>query len=276
MEQRAISNPFGASIYHIDETTSTMEEARRLTAASPSTSAISPLPSGSLHGTVIVADYQSGGRGRAAGRVWHAKSGESLLCTLILRYPTLQAMPAALPLRLGVAVALGMETLWPQLAGRTRVKWPNDVLIDGKKTCGILCEGEGPWLYAGMGINLLQRDFPAELSGRSISVLQALEQSGGMYARPERYQFLNKLLEHIKGLLEDSSGASEKQRWLTQLESRLFGRGEEVRFLAGSAEAPQPVTGTLEGVSPSGELLIRTRGSDRTEAYITGELDVYG
>ncbi|WP_304225708.1 biotin--[acetyl-CoA-carboxylase] ligase [Gracilinema caldarium] len=273
-----LSNPFVAPIYHIDETTSTMDEARKLAETS-------------LHGTVVVADYQHAGRGRAAGRQWHAAPGESLLCTLILCYPRFQDMPAALPLRLGVAAALTLEELWPILAGRVAVKWPNDVLIDGKKVCGILCEAEGQHVYAGIGLNLLQREFPPEISHRSISVLQAIESLDRVSAAqgetrgnraaldaataapdaPDRYRLLINLLEHIKAILENNVPL-----WLDELNKRLYKRGATVRFLSGSADEPVPVLGTVEGVAPTGELLIRRADSDKAASFITGELDVYG
>ncbi|HRS05356.1 MAG TPA: biotin--[acetyl-CoA-carboxylase] ligase, partial [Treponema sp.] len=289
MTQLSLDNPFGKPIYHIDETTSTMDEARRLVAQAAGSGLQGNSPdAASLHGAVVVADYQSAGRGRAAGRVWHAVSGESLLCTLILSYERFQDIPAALPLRLGVAVALTLEELWPRLAGRIRIKWPNDVLIDGKKVCGILCEGEGTFVYAGMGINLLQEDFPVELRHRSVSVLQALEHTGGDWAKPDRYRLLINLLDTIQTLLKDGTGTGEDGAicgadsgqsrlapWHQELEERLYKRGERVRFLSGSTDAPSEVLGILEGVAPTGELLIRPIGSSRTERFITGELDVY-
>ena len=294
MHQLGLENPFGTPIYHIDETTSTMDEARRLTAAAINTAAGSgaeaPVPpaGAGLHGTVIVADYQRAGRGRAAGRTWHAAPGESLLCTLILQFPRLQEIPAALPLRLGVAVALTLEELWPQLAGRTRLKWPNDVLIDGKKVCGILCEGASPWVYAGMGINLLQKEFPPELSHRSISVLQARGGEQKVKDGIDRYRLLINLLQHSKDLLAErafagrdsadmtaKAGKSTDVDWHRELDRRLYKKGERVRFLAGSAEEPSEVRGILDGVSATGELLIRTEGERQSRAFITGELDVY-
>jgi hypothetical protein len=63
--------------------------------------------------------------------------------------------------------------------------------------------------------------------------------------------------------------------WHQELEERLYKRGERVRFLAGSADAPSEEQGILEGVAPTGELLIRPIDSSRTERFITGELDVY-
>ena len=264
MQQLTLNNPFGTPIFHIDETTSTMDEARRLAATGAAEV--------SLHGAVIVTDYQQAGRGRAAGRSWHAKSGESLLCTLMLRYQRIQDIPTALPLRLGVALALTLEALWPALTGRICLKWPNDVLIDRKKVSGILCEGEVPWIYAGMGVNLLQKDFPPDLVHRSISILQALGLEQPDRLGLDRYHLLINLLDHIHTLIEKEP---ESPLWQDELAKRLYKKGEPVRFLAGSAETPTEVLGILEGITPAGELCIRETGTNQTRTFITGELEIY-
>lgn len=111
---------------------------------------------GAPDGTVVTADEQSEGRGRQ-GRTWSAPAGRALLCSVVVRDP-----PALLPLAAGVAVAsvVGPEAL---------IKWPNDVLVDGRKVAGILAEGrpqEG-WAVVGIGLNVALRaeDFPIELRG---------------------------------------------------------------------------------------------------------------
>ena len=115
---------------HLRETTSTNELARKL--------ATEKAP----HGTLVTTDHQTAGRGRQ-GRTWTAPPRSSLLLSLVLR----EADPL-LPLRAGLAVA--------DLAGESaRVKWPNDVLVDGRKIAGILVEGrpqEG-WTVLGIGVN---------------------------------------------------------------------------------------------------------------------------
>lgn len=113
---------------------------------------------GAPNGTLVTAGEQSAGRGRQ-GRTWTAPPGRALLCSLLLREP-----PRLLPLAAGVAVA--------EIAGTgARVKWPNDVLVDGRKVAGILVEGrpqEG-WAVVGIGLNVAVResDFPAELRARA-------------------------------------------------------------------------------------------------------------
>jgi BirA family biotin operon repressor/biotin-[acetyl-CoA-carboxylase] ligase len=127
---------------HLRVTTSTNDRARALAAA------------GAPHGTIVTAGAQTAGRGRQ-GRTWTAPAGSSLLLSLIVR-----DFDGLLPLRAGLAVAA--------LAGpAARVKWPNDVLVDGRKVAGILAEGrpqEG-WAVLGIGLNaaLKLEDLPPDL-----------------------------------------------------------------------------------------------------------------
>jgi BirA family transcriptional regulator, biotin operon repressor / biotin---[acetyl-CoA-carboxylase] ligase len=131
---------------HFREISSTNEHARALAAA------------GAPHGTLVTAGVQTAGRGRQ-GRTWTAPPGSALLLSLVVRDPD-----PLLPLRAGLAVA--------DLAGPTaRVKWPNDVLLDGLKVAGVLVEGrlQERWAVAGIGVNaaLDPRALPPELQGRA-------------------------------------------------------------------------------------------------------------
>jgi BirA family biotin operon repressor/biotin-[acetyl-CoA-carboxylase] ligase len=125
---------------------STNERARELASA------------GAPHGTLVTAGEQSAGRGRQ-GRRWTAPPGRALLCSVVVREP-----PRLLPLVAGVAVA--------EVTGDdARVKWPNDVLVAGRKVAGILVEGrpQENWAVVGIGLNVAVRDedFPPELAGRA-------------------------------------------------------------------------------------------------------------
>jgi BirA family biotin operon repressor/biotin-[acetyl-CoA-carboxylase] ligase len=146
VDQRPLSARLGSPRVHLRLTDSTNARARELAGA------------GAPHGTLVTAAEQSAGRGRQ-GRTWSAPAGQALLCSVLVRNP-----PELLPLAAGVAVA--------ELAGpRARVKWPNDVLLDGLKVAGILVEGrpqEG-WAVVGVGINLAVRldDLPTELRSRA-------------------------------------------------------------------------------------------------------------
>ena len=126
---------------------------------------------GAPHGTLVTAAQQSAGRGRQ-GRAWSAPAGRALLCSLVLR-----DVPELVSLAAGVAVA--------EVAGaEAQIKWPNDVLVDGRKVAGILVEGrpqEG-WAVLGIRVNVAMspEDFPPELReragtlGRAPSELEAV------------------------------------------------------------------------------------------------------
>ena len=134
----------GTPRLHFASTDSTNIRARELAAR------------GAPHGTIVTAGQQSAGRGRQ-GRAWSAPPGRALLCSLLLRDP-----PKLLPLAAGVALA---EVAGPDAL----LKWPNDVLLGGRKVAGILVEGrpQEHWAVLGIGLNvaLRERDFPPELNG---------------------------------------------------------------------------------------------------------------
>ncbi len=104
------------------------------------------------HGAVAVAEHQTAGRGRS-GRRWDAAEGEALLCSILLRLPPQAPPPPQLSLVAGLAVAAAIE----DLAGVAAVvKWPNDVLVEGRKLSGILLEAAGATVVCGIGINVNQ------------------------------------------------------------------------------------------------------------------------
>jgi BirA family biotin operon repressor/biotin-[acetyl-CoA-carboxylase] ligase len=161
---------------HLRETTSTNERARELAAQ------------GAPHGTLVTAGVQTAGRGRQ-GRSWVAPPGSSLLLSLILR-----ETDPLLPLRAGLAVA--------DLAGAAGlVKWPNDVLLDGRKVAGVLVEArpqEG-WAVLGIGVNaaLDVADLPLELHG-----------TAGTLGRHDLERALEELLEHLDRRLAEPPEAA--------------------------------------------------------------------
>ncbi len=129
---------------------------------------------GAPPGTVVLADYQTHGRGRQ-GRTWHAPPGKGLLLSMVLR-PTLpagEATPGVVSVRVGLAAVRALERTAGVPIG---LKWPNDLVAGGAKLGGILLEGvmgENDFqLVAGIGLNVLQREgeFPADLDGPAVSL----------------------------------------------------------------------------------------------------------
>ena len=133
----------GAPRVHHRRTGSTNDEARALALA------------GAPHGALVTASEQLAGRGRG-GRRWEAPPGSALLCSLVAARPAVRCCS----LRAGVAVADALDA-------RTQLKWPNDVLIDGRKVAGILVEARPRerWAVLGIGVNVAVElaQLPSEL-----------------------------------------------------------------------------------------------------------------
>jgi BirA family biotin operon repressor/biotin-[acetyl-CoA-carboxylase] ligase len=247
-----IANPFNAPVYHEESVSSTMDISRSLAAQ------------GSPHGTVVAADFQEAGRGRIHGRAWRMEKELSLPFTVLLRYNRIEDIPAALTLRAGLAVSLAIEDFAPVLHGKVQVKWPNDIIIDAKKAAGILCEGDGT-VHVGIGINFAQKEFPAELREKAVSIALAAKSD---YTPEQRFVLLEKILSR---LYEELQGAED---WKNRLEERLYKIDEQVLFIEGAAESGKEIRGRLTGIGEGGELLITAEGETEARAFVTGELRV--
>jgi BirA family biotin operon repressor/biotin-[acetyl-CoA-carboxylase] ligase len=234
----------GAFSAFVDETSSTMDEARRLSASYP-------------YGC-IRAGVQTAGRGRLPGRGWHAEAGHSLLATFW--FPAGEFGDAPLPLLAGLALASALET-WARRAGvhfarRIELKWPNDVLCGGKKLAGILCEAAGSSIYAGIGVNCAQEMFQPGFRTEPTSI--GLET--GLAPAPE--DLLADLARSFHDLREIGT------LWKTLYESKLAWKGLRVSFRPG-LDASQ-IEGTLVGIDGSGALLLRT--AEGFSVLASGEL----
>ena len=184
---------------------------------------------GAADRTVVVAQAQTAGRGRH-GRLWLDEPGASLLTSIILR-PRLE--PARLPtlsLAAGVAVVEALE----RVTGlKPRLKWPNDVLVDGRKLAGILLEsriGPSPLVVLGIGVNLAQRVFPADLAERATSVRLATGR------RVDADALLTALLESLdawRTRLETEGWAPIRERWRALTET--LGRRVSIDSVEGVA-----------------------------------------
>ena len=121
------------------------------------------------HGDVFTADFQSAGRGRLDHK-WHSAAGENLVMSAVVDVAPLSvAHSATLPLVAGLAVVKTVARLLGS-DGAVRLKWPNDVYVNGRKICGILCERAGDNVIVGIGVNVKQRDFPGDISARATSL----------------------------------------------------------------------------------------------------------
>ncbi|MDR0760555.1 MAG: biotin--[acetyl-CoA-carboxylase] ligase [Treponema sp.] len=252
----SVVNPWNVPLYYHETLASTMDESRVRAAR------------GAPHGTVVAADYQEAGRGRA-GRPWKAERGKNLFFTVLLRYQDISSFPQALTLRTGLAVSLAIEDYAPLLSGAVLVKWPNDIMIDSRKAAGILTETDGKIIYIGIGVNVAQDAFPGDLGAKAGSILQAVRARGGPDLAADRAALLERILVRLHR--EISSAVP----WRGRLEERLYLKGRPVRFIAGGVDSCRAVYGVLAGIGAGGELLIVPEGKTAPEAYVTGELRVY-
>ncbi|MDR2485400.1 MAG: biotin--[acetyl-CoA-carboxylase] ligase [Treponema sp.] len=262
MTKLSLANPFGGPIFHQETLSSTMDVSRELS------------DRGEPHGTVIAADFQEAGRGRL-GRTWNSQRGESLFFTILLRYAGYAAIPKALTLKTGLAVALAIEDFIENtglsLRDTIQVKWPNDIMIGPRKVAGILTEGNGKTVYAGIGVNLAQREFPEPLRGKAVSIALACNAGSADPVSENRFFLLERILA---GLFRELT-YPEDDRWRIRLLERLYMRDRTVGFIPGAADSPVRIEGRLHGIGPRGELLIVPEGETEPVFFVTGELDVY-
>jgi BirA family biotin operon repressor/biotin-[acetyl-CoA-carboxylase] ligase len=217
---------------HVRAIGSTNDRARELAAA------------GAPHGTLVTAGEQLAGRGRQ-GRTWTAPAGRALLMSLVLR-----TVDPLLPLRAGLAVA---DVAGPD----ARVKWPNDVLVDGRKVAGVLAEGrpQERWAVLGIGVNaaLDLALLPDEVRGRA----------GTLGLEPRELQHaLAQLLAALEIRL-----AEAPETTLAVLRRRDALTGQPVRWERGE--------GTGAGIADDGTLLVRDAGG-AVHALSAGEVHLLG
>ncbi|MRG93296.1 biotin--[acetyl-CoA-carboxylase] ligase [Polyangium spumosum] len=233
-------------------TASTNDDARRAAA------------SGAPHGAAFLADAQTRGRGRS-GHAWHSPPGENLYLSVVLR-PRID--PRALPplaLVLGVCVARVVDEVLGASRARAGVKWPNDVLVDGKKLAGLLVEtalrgGTIDAVIAGVGLNVHAASFPAELASRATS-LHAL---GG--AGLDRSSLAARLLAEI-GHAVRSFEADGLGAFHGELQRRDVLRGVPIDVSG--------ISGTAAGIDHEGYLLVI--GSDgETHRIGSGSVTTHG
>lgn len=234
-----------ARIHRLGEVDSTMDEAHRLAEG------------GAEDGTVVVADRQRVGRGRL-GRGWVAEEG-GLWLSVIRRDPGEGALDPLSP-RLGLALATALEEAIPGLAN-LRLKWPNDLLVGGRKVAGVLVEtrwhgSRCSWLVAGIGVNLTN-PIPAALQEQATAL-------GAITAVPAPEDLVEPVATKLRAALDrvDPLDAAELLAW--SVRDALQGQPLEA-----------PIPGVAEGITPAGSLRVRRRDGRIVEVR-TGEVAASG
>jgi BirA family biotin operon repressor/biotin-[acetyl-CoA-carboxylase] ligase len=227
-------------VHWLDRVESTMIEAARLAEA------------GAPTGTVVAAREQTAGQGRQ-GRTWISKPGDGLYCTFILR---IKAAPADIPC---VTLALGLgvvEALGPVVGAGLDIRWPNDVLWEGKKLCGILARLEHGAVLAGIGVNLNQTEFETGLRTPATSLKLATGK------RHEAEDVLELLMESVMRCVE--LHREDVLRLFGQTSSYVSGRKVRVDLDGPILE------GVTDGLDEFGFLRIRKADGTRETVYAGG------
>ena len=206
---------------------------------------------GSPEGSVFLAEEQTAGRGRGAN-AWQSPRSTGIYCSVVLR----PALPPSEALVLSLAAGLAVRAAIQQVHERVSadLKWPNDVLIAGKKVCGILTEMNAEvtrvrYVVVGIGINVNQATFPKELEAEATSLRLA---TGSEWSRVELTAALLKSLDREYRLFRQ---ADSRQSILTRFaEQSSWVRGKQVRI----EENGSRVEGTTEGLDERGFLQVRT------------------
>ena len=221
---------------------------------------------GAAEGTLVVTDMQTAGRGRR-GRSWNSPAGVNLYFTLILK-PVYQPDKAAMvTLVMALAVAEGISLTCGMEA---EIKWPNDVVVNGKKVCGILTEmnvehGQIQCVAVGVGVNVGLQEFPPEIADKAAS-LEA--ECGKPVSRAAlAANILNAFEKYYESFLQELSLSCIRDKY----NRRLVNRDREVRVLDPQGE----FQGIARGINEFGELLVE-RDDGSVTIVFAGEVSVRG
>ncbi len=228
----------GRTIAWFDSTGSTMAEAARLAGQTSSP-------------VIVVAEEQTAGQGRL-GRSWHSERESGLYVSPVLRPRLAPEDAPVLTLALGLAAA---EAIARTADLACDLRWPNDVLLGGKKCAGILVQVEGAAFIAGIGVNVNHESFPPEIAGSATSLFLA---SGRRHSRERLLAALVRSVESFMKMLVEGG----KEPVLA-----MFARASS--YVRGRRVAVGGVEGVTDGLDSSGFLLLR-REDGRRELVMTG------
>lgn len=254
LEQGLKTKTMGQTIYFYEETDTTNNRARELALE------------GASEGTLVVAEKQTAGRGRR-GKVWESPLGTGIWMSLVLRPQIMPAEASVLTLLCGLATAEAIEAETGLSAG---IKWPNDILINGKKAVGILTEmdcemSEVHFVIPGIGINVNTASFPPEIADIATSLY--LECGKTVSRRRLVHKVLERLEEHYETFLRTGSFAA----MLEDYRKHCITLGKEVHVLG-----REPFFAEALDITPEGELLVRRADNGKEEVVFSGEVSIRG
>ena len=244
----------GSEIVCYDEIGSTNVEAAKLA------------EQGWKHGTLVVADSQNGGKGRR-GRSWYTPESTAIAMSFLLKPQWKPEYAPMLTLVQAMAVAEAIEEVCGIM---TQIKWPNDILVNEKKVCGILtemnlCGTKIASVIIGTGINVNQDDFPQELSEIATSLKKETK-----YIQC-REELIAAICKKFETYYEEFTKSKNLSYVKDAYNTRLISAGRSVRVLDPKGE----YTGEAMGINDQGELLVKKEDGNIVNVY-AGEVSVRG
>lgn len=243
----------GCEIYYFDSIDSTNTKAKELA------------EEGHPSGTLVVADRQTAGKGRR-GRSWESPSGIGIFMTLMLKpeinpnHASMLTLVAAMATTRAIRRVIGVPAM---------IKWPNDIVMNGKKVCGILTEMSAQFDYInhiviGIGINVHNEDFPEEIAQTASSIY--LESGQHIH----RASLIEAFLEEFEDVYAEYLKTEDMEGLQKEYDSMLVNRGRQVRVL----DPKEPFEGKAMGITKKGELIVDTWESRKLVS--SGEVSVRG
>lgn len=244
----------GKNVYYYSVTDSTNTRIKQLA------------ESGAPHGTLAVANMQEAGKGRR-GRSWYSEAGTGVWMSMLLRpeFAPEQASMITLVAALAVAAAIkdasGLEAC---------IKWPNDIVVSGKKVCGILTEMSLEadyisYVVCGIGINVNHENFPQDISDTATSLTIECDK------KINRTELIASVWRHFEKYYEKFCEAGDMSLLVEQYNNMLVNAGRFVRVLDPKGEW----SGKAIGINNKGELLVEKEDGSLSQVY-SGEVSVRG
>lgn len=217
-------------------------------------------------GTLVVADKQESGKGRR-GRSWVSPSGTGIFMTLMIKPDINPNNASMLTLVAALAVAKAITSVTGEEA---LIKWPNDIVVNGKKVCGILTEMNAQFDYinhivVGIGINVHNESFPEEISQMASSL--TIEAGGKRF---HRAQIIAETMAYFEQYYDTFLKTQDLSALVREYDKLLVNRNKSVRVL----DPKEPFDGKAMGITPKGELIVDTWESRKLVS--SGEVSVRG
>ena len=217
-------------------------------------------------GTLVVADKQESGKGRR-GRSWVSPSGTGIFMTLMIKPDINPNNASMLTLVAALAVAKAITSVTGEKA---MIKWPNDIVVNSKKVCGILTEMNAQFDYinhivVGIGINVHNESFPEEISQMASSLM--IEAGGKRF---HRAQIIAETMSYFEQYYDTFLKTQDLSALVREYDELLVNRNKSVRVL----DPKEPFDGKAMGITPKGELIVDTWESRKLVS--SGEVSVRG